>query len=227
MHSREEIAPGVHLLSSFNPQVGITFNQYFLVDEQPTLVSSGYIDMVDDMRRCIDEVADATKLRYIVAPHFEADECGALTTWQGIAAAAEPIVGAVCSRQLSGFGLTTKFKQVNDGDVVSIGAMRLRALTVGAEMHLWDGIIVFEESQGILFSSDFFSQFGEQRLEGEAFTNSLVKMYQMTMPSRPKTEVFIDKVRDLPIRMIAPGHGFVITENINAYIDAIAQACLA
>lgn len=227
MQTRQEIAPGIHLISEYNPRIGITFNQYLLLDEQPTLVSAGSVQMVEGIRRCIDEVTDARGLRYIVVPHFEADECGALTTWQGLAPAVEPVVGAVCARQLTGFGLTNRVKVVEDGEVVKLGRMRLRCLTVGAEMHLWDGIIVYEASERILFSSDFFSQRGETPLQGQAFTESLVGMFKMSMPSPAKAVALLEKVRGLSIRMIATGHGFPISENIPSYFDAVGMACLS
>ncbi len=50
---------------------------------------------------------------------------------------------------------------VEDGQVIPIGSKRLRFL-LAPFCHAWEGLIVYEETEKLLFSSDLFMQKGEE-----------------------------------------------------------------
>jgi flavorubredoxin len=76
-------------------------------------------------------------------------------------------------------------------------------------MHLWEGLVAFEERQGVLLSSDLFGQ----RLDaaGAPPADLAAAMLDMTTGSVP-VRALRDKVYDhlaaLGVRLVAPGHGF-------------------
>jgi glyoxylase-like metal-dependent hydrolase (beta-lactamase superfamily II) len=58
--------------------VPISFNQFLIDDERPTLIHTGFYESYDAVRAAVAEVLDPKRLAYVVLGHFEADECGGM-----------------------------------------------------------------------------------------------------------------------------------------------------
>src|SRR5258707_1499950 len=71
-----QVAEGIYRISSFSPTVGISFNQFLIDDEHPTLIHTGTYPLYEGGRQAVSEILDPKRLAYIVVSHFEADECG-------------------------------------------------------------------------------------------------------------------------------------------------------
>ncbi len=210
MYSHVEIAPGIHQFRFYEAARGIGFNQYLVAADEPALVSTGAVGGFEALWHALGEVLDPARLRYLVVPHFESDEAGALAAFVSRCAAARPVAAAVAARQITGFGLSPDPLVVKDGDRLDLGSHGLRFVLVSWEMHLWEGLVAFEERHGVLFSSDLFGQ----RLDptGIAPADLLAAAAPMTVgsvPSRELREGIYGRLAPLGIRQIAPGHGFV------------------
>ena len=57
---------------------GITFNQFLVNDEQPTLIHTGPVGMYDQIEQKVKEVISLEKLAYVAFLHFESDEWGGM-----------------------------------------------------------------------------------------------------------------------------------------------------
>ncbi len=73
-----QVAEGIYRISSFLPTVGISFNQFLIDDEHPTLIHTGTYPLYEGGRQAVSEILDPKRLAYIVVSHFEADECGGM-----------------------------------------------------------------------------------------------------------------------------------------------------
>src|SRR5260221_7669423 len=73
-----QVAEGIYRISSFLPTVGISFNQFLIDDEHPTLIHTGTYPLYEGVRQAVSEILDPKRLAYIVVSHFEADECGGM-----------------------------------------------------------------------------------------------------------------------------------------------------
>ena len=209
MYTHEEIAPRIYQFRFFDAPRGIGFNQYLIAAEQPALVSTGGMPTFEALWTALGAVLDPTSLRYLVVPHFEADEGGALAAFLARCAAARPVCAAVAGRQIAGFGICPGPLVVKDGDRLDLGNDALQFVMVPWEMHLWEGLVALEERQGVLFSSDLFGQ----RLDptGTPPADLLAAAAPMTLGSVPMQDLRFEtygKLARLPIRQVAPGHGF-------------------
>src|SRR4051794_10581730 len=74
----DHITGGIHRISHWEPDYGITFNQFLIDDERPTLIHTGNYDHYDHLRKAIGEVIDPAKLANIVLLHWEGDENGGM-----------------------------------------------------------------------------------------------------------------------------------------------------
>ena len=87
----DEVTRGIYRICTFEPESGLNFNQFLIDDEHPALVHTGTHQMYDAVRKAIGEVMDPSRLRYVVVPHFEADECGGMDRF--VADAPDAVLG--------------------------------------------------------------------------------------------------------------------------------------
>ncbi len=158
----DHIVGGIYRISTFSPDFGITFNQFLIDDDQPTLIHTGTYDHYEGVRSAISEVLDPKRLAQIVLLHWEGDENGGMDRFMAQAPESE-LVGSAMSIMLnaSGFGLHERTRGFIDGETLDIGEHRLRFLET-PHVHHWDSMMVVEESTNSLFPSDLFLQPGDQ-----------------------------------------------------------------
>ncbi len=158
----DNITGGIYRISSWNPDYGITFNQFLIDDERPTLIHTGNYDQYESIRAAIREVLDPATLANIVLLHWEGDENGGMDRFMQEAPEAE-LVGSALSIALNayGFGVHERTRGFTDGETLDLGRHRLRFLET-PHVHHWDSMMVMEDSTRSLFPSDLYLQPGDQ-----------------------------------------------------------------
>src|SRR5438094_1825815 len=127
----DEVVDGIYRISTPPGEGPITFNQFLIDDERPTLIHTGVHDAYDDIRKAIGEVLDPARLAYVVLLHFEGDECGGMERFMAEAPNAQ-LVGCELSAALNlssfGFPYADRVRGVRDGDAIDLGEHSLRFL---------------------------------------------------------------------------------------------------
>jgi len=158
-----EIAAGIYRINTPVPLPdgsAFNFNQYLVADDKPLLFHAGPRQMFALVRRAVDTVLPASRLRYVAFSHFEADECGALNEWLQTAPEAE----AVCSRigaivSVGDFAVRPP-RALADGEVLTLGRHALRWLDTPHVPHGWDCGLMFDDTTRTFFCGDLFTQGG-------------------------------------------------------------------
>lgn len=70
----DEVSGSIYRISAYEPELGITVDQFLIDDERPALIHTGLFQMYDDVRKGMAEVLDPKRLSFVVCPHFESDE---------------------------------------------------------------------------------------------------------------------------------------------------------
>lgn len=217
-----ELAPGIFRISTWHAPWGLTINQFLIVDEQVALVETGLAETFPVTRRALVEVCDVRRIGFVVVPHFEADECGALNHFLGEARRAVPVAtqrAVVAS--LRDFSITPP-RAVADGEVLVLGRKRLRFLDV-PYAHAWDGLVVVEETEGILFSSDLFIQAGPvEPITREDRSAESVHLYRSIYGRAPQPYFgqALAKLEKLLLAGVAPMHGSAVVGTHVPYFSA-------
>jgi flavorubredoxin len=211
-----EIAPDVFRLSLFVPEANLQFNQFLVRDDEPLLFHTGMRAIFPLVLESVSKIIDPAKVRHIGFSHFEADECGSLNEWLEVAPAAEPVcsfVGAMVS--VNDFAARPA-RALNDGDRFETGKYRFRFLHTPHLPHCWEAGLLFEETNGTLFSSDLFHQNGDVE---PATENDIIERVRETlieynasplanyMPYTRQTEANLERLVALRPRTIAAMHG--------------------
>ncbi len=204
----DEIADWLYRIATFDQRVGISFNQYLILDERPTLVHTGSVQTFDGLLARVAEVVEPARLAYAFISHFEADECGALGRLRGVAKDLVPVCSAVTARQLRGFGLGEDALVQKEGDALSIGRRELRFVSYPAEMHLWEGLLAYAEPDRVLFSADLVIRPGpapEPVVKAQA--EEALRIAEAAIPSPEARAICESKLRALAPKVLALGHG--------------------
>ena len=158
----DHLIGGIYRISTFAPEKRISFNQFLIDDDAPALIHTGAFPMYADVRAAIAQVLDPSRLRHVVVPHFEADECGGMGRFVAEAPQALLVCSLVGARiNLSQWDYAGPFQGMQDGDVLDLGKHRLRFWET-PHVHHWDSMMVVEETTASLFPADLFIQPNEQ-----------------------------------------------------------------
>jgi flavorubredoxin len=159
-----EIADGIFRLSVFVPEiappVGFSFNSFLILDDEPMLFHAGQRRMFPLFSDAVASLMPLERLRWISFGHIEADECGAMNLWLAAAPDAQVVHGeTACSISLNDLADRPP-RSVADGELVTAGRRRIRYVDTPHVPHAWESGVVFEETTGILFCGDLFTQLG-------------------------------------------------------------------
>jgi flavorubredoxin len=177
------------------------------------------------VRRAIGDVIDPARLKYVVVPHFESDECGGM----GRFVADAPDATLVCSEagavlNLSGWDYAGPVRGVRDGDIIDLGGRKLRFLET-PHVHHWDSMMVFEETTGSLFPADLFIQPGDQpAIVRENLGKEMCQLYREVGIFGAKEPVLqtVSRIEQMAPRWVHPMHGGSLPkEIIPEYIRAL------
>ena len=163
-----EIADGIFRLSVFAPEIGppagFTFNSFLILDDEPLLFHAGQRGMFPLFREAVGSLMPVKRLRWISFGHIEADECGAMNLWLQAAPKAQIVHGqTACSISLNDLA-DREPRAVANGELITSGKRRIRYIDTPHVPHAWESGVVFEETAGILFCGDLFTQFGPEAM---------------------------------------------------------------
>lgn len=233
MSNIDEIAPDVFRISTFFPDFDLQFAQFLIRDDEPLLFHTGMKGLFPLVHEAVSELIDPSGLRWIGFSHFEADECGSLPEWQQVA----PNATAVCSlvgKMVSVDDFTGKeARGMNDGEVLETGKYRFRFIKTPHVPHCWEAGLLFEETNGTLFSSDLLHQNGDS----VALTDDVgvidtcrETLAQMQagpladyLPYTAKTDGILRSLAALEPKTVATMHGAVFSGDGSAAINAYAD----
>ena len=225
----DEITNGVYRIATPPEGFPITFNQYLIDDEMPTLIHTGTHQEYDNIRSAIREVLDPARLKYVVLLHFEGDECGGMDRFMAEARGAE-LVGSDMSAvlNLTAFGVdyVDRVRGVRDGEKIELGEHTLSFLET-PHVHHWDSMMVFEESTKSLFPSDLFIQTGDQPpVVNEDLTDDMCAFYREIgiFAHEEPVRRTIDRLEPLAPEYIHAMHGGSLTGEIfPRYVKALRE----
>jgi len=223
----DQIAGSIYRISAFNSDHGITFNQFLIDDERPTLIHTGEWDHYERIRGAIRQVLDPATLANIVLLHWEGDENGGMDRFMAEAKDAE-LVGSALSIMLNahGFGVHDRVRGFKDGEKLELGRHTLRFLET-PHVHHWDSMMVVEEATNSLFPSDLFLQPGEQpAVVSENLSAGMLEVYRGAGIFAHETPVraVADRIEALAPDWIHAMHGGTITgDALHYYTTALRE----
>jgi flavorubredoxin len=217
-----EIASDHYLISVYVPEFNLRFNHFLIKDEEPLLFHTGMKQMFPLVRDAVARVIDPSRLRWISFSHFEADECGGLNEWLGIARRAEPVCGLV-GALVSVNDFSIRHARVLDHDeILKTGKYRFRFRKTPHVPHNWEACLLFEEVTRTLLCSDLFTHEGDVEPITESDVVDRAKRalidgqkgsFANAYPYTPLTEPILQGLAELRPERLALMHGSAFSGN--------------
>ncbi len=139
---------------------GFSFNQYLLLDDEPLLFHTGLRKMFPLVREAVASVMPPERVRHLAFSHFEADECGALNDWLGVATRAAPLCGRIAAMVSIDDVADRPARALADGEEVRLGSHVVRWIDAPHMPHAWECGFLFESTTKTLLCGDLFTQGG-------------------------------------------------------------------
>ena len=199
-------------------QEGVSYNSYLVNDDLRVIIDLAKSLKGDEYLSQIDEITSVHKIDYIVINHMEPDHSGLLRTFRRLSPDVKILGSAKTKQMLEGFyNISRNVEVVNDGDTLKLGKHTLRFYSTPF-LHWPETIMTYEEKTKTLFSCDAFGGYGA--LHGTIFDDECTRpefyiqqslRYYANIVGNYSARVLsaIDKLKDVPIKVIAPSHGLI------------------
>ncbi|QWR76351.1 FprA family A-type flavoprotein [Candidatus Magnetomonas plexicatena] len=216
---------------------GTTYNNYLIMDDEPTLVDTVKHDFVEVGVSNIRSLIDPSKIKNIVINHIENDHLGSLDRIMELSPSATIYTTKRGRQGIDRFFDTASWniKEVKTGDTLKTGKYTLRFVETPM-IHWPDSMMTYVEGAKLLISQDAFGQhlasttrFDDEFVAANSMTeleDSVVDYYaNILMPFGKLIKSKICEIKDmgLDIDMIAPDHGVIWRSDpskvLNMYLD--------
>ncbi|GAC1309740.1 MAG: hypothetical protein NVSMB19_23640 [Vulcanimicrobiaceae bacterium] len=223
----DEIAPRIYRFSTFVPPAGLTFNQFLIDADEPLLFHTGMHALFPLVEAAMRRVMDPARLRWIAFGHFEADECGAMNDWLGVAPAATVMHGAMGVQVSIADQAVRPPRGLVDGETLDLGGRRVTYLATPHVPHGWDAGVIYENESQTLFAGDLFTAVGD----GPALTAGDIVAPALATEDLfgatalgPLTAPTMRRLSALPIRTLALMHAPAYSGDGPAALRDLADA---
>jgi len=206
-------------------KVPLSLNAYVLKDRDTALIDTGAIPTKDMILKNISEVVDPSEIRYVILTHSCVDHCGGLNGILQVAPNAEVVASEMGAQSVGLYGVQPKFSRgMKDGDTLNLGEKRLKFISA-PYLDKLDSMFVYEETNKVLFTADAFGTWTpEWKLFADRDVSEDLKNYNNTILGGPQRLTHIlEKIKEMDIKIIAPGHGSMLRSNIEKYLNVLGE----
>ena len=202
---------------------GTTYNSYFIDADKKAIVETSKEKFKDIYLEKIKQVTNFEDIEYIIMNHTEPDHSGNLKYLLELAPNAT-VVGSRAAINFLKHMMDKEFKSmiVKDGDKLSLGNKTLKFISAPF-LHWPDTMYTYLVEDKILFTCDSFGcHYCDERMFDdlvEDFDDAFKYYFDVILkPFSNYMIEAIDKIKDLDIDVIAPGHGPILRSNWRKYV---------
>lgn len=231
-----ELAPNVWWIGALDPDLrvfdiimraehGTSYNSYIVKGSKAIAVietvKNGFFD---EFLANIKSLADPTQIKYIVLNHMEPDHSGSIGDLLKAAPEAKIVVSKTGEHFIKNImNCEPNLIKVGDGDQIDLGGKTLQFITAPF-LHWPDSMFTYLTEDQILFDCDFLGShyadplfFGD--LSSDFFNDFKYYFDHIMRPFKRYVLQAIDKIEKYPLKVVAPGHGPVLQQDIQKYIQ--------
>ena len=218
-------------------QFGISYNSYLLRgSEGIALFETVKEKFFDEHLEKIRSVINLEDINYVVVNHTEPDHAGSVEKILEYAPNATVVGSNLAIKYLTEIiNKPFKNKVVKDGETLSLGNKTLKFISA-PQLHWPDTMYTYViEDETLITCDSFGAHYCDERVLKSAIEDSKEDDYieaynyyfRMIMgPFKPFVLKALDKIKDLDLKFICPGHGLVLdNNNIEKYMNLYKEWC--
>lgn len=237
-----DITPDFHWIGSLDPtlrtfdivmttEFGTTYNAYLLNTTEGCVLFETVKDKYfEDYFEKLKSLTSLENIQYIVVDHTEPDHVGSIAKLLEYVPHAT-VIGSPMALKFLGSIINKPFNKlaVKDSDTLRIGNKTLRFIGV-PQLHWPDTIYTYVEEDRLLITCDSFgAHYSDEHIlrssldadKDADYMTAYKYYYDVIMgPFKPFILKALDKIKNLDIAFICPGHGMVLDQNnMSTYIE--------
>ena len=212
---------------------GTSYNSYLVKGTQATaVIETVKLQFWEDFLDNLKGLTDPSRIDYIILNHMEPDHSGSIGKLLKIAPQAKIVVsksGEHFIKNILNYG--PNLLKVGDGDSIDLGGKRLKFI-IAPFLHWPDTMFTYLEEDQVLFGCDFLgAHYADPMLTGDLTPEYIQDFkYYYDHIMRPFKKYIIQalaKLENLPLKIIAPSHGPIITHQIKERLEYYREWSLA
>ena len=233
-----ELDNGIYWVGFYDKQAGLHCNPYLLIDDDEAMVIDGGSrpDFATVMMKILQTGIAPHQIKALLYQHYDPDLCGSIPNFESliknknlkIISASENLMFI---RHYAASSELFPISKLNYQYKFSSG--RLLQFIKTPYSHSGGSIVTFDPKSGILFSSDLFGSVSPEwelflKLRPECMDcvdlakcpegkpscpiNDILNFHKKLMTSKKALRYSLEKILEIPFRMIAPQHGSIIKD---------------
>ena len=231
-----EIADGIYWIGFFDEQAGLHCNPYLIIDNDEAVVIDGGSrpDFATVMLKILQTGIAPNQIIALLYKHYDPDLCGSIPNFEDIIKRNDLKIISDSSNLMfiRHYSVATGLLPISKLNYqFRFSSGRTLQFVKTPYAHSGGSIVTFDETSGILFTSDLFGSLG---LEWELFlklrpecmdcvnrkecpskrTNcpldDILNFHKTVMPSCKALRYSLEQILDIPFTAIAPQHGSII-----------------
>ena len=210
---------------------GTTYNSYFINADKKTIIETTKENFWKTYETKVRGVCNPEEIEYIILNHTEPDHSGNLKNMLSIAPKAVVVGSGNAIRYLKDqLGCEFAHMIVKDGDTLDLGNKTLKF--IGApNLHWPDTIYTYLVEDKIMFTCDSFgAHFSDERMFDTKvgdFEDAFKYYFDVILKPYSKFMLrAIEKIRPFDINVICPGHGPILTDTWQHYVNLTEEYSL-
>jgi anaerobic nitric oxide reductase flavorubredoxin len=211
---------------------GVSYNSYLVCGKKKAVIDLAKSTKVDEFVDRITEITPVSTIDYIILNHMEPDHTGLLQVIRDLAPQAEIICSAKAAPMVENFfGISERVRVVTDGEELDLGGKVLKFFMTPF-IHWPETMMTYEAGSQILFACDAFGSYGalrggifdDQCTDCDFYEKEALRYYANIVASF-STHVIraVEKLKDLPVAVIAPSHGLVWREKPGRIVELYSK----
>jgi flavorubredoxin/pyruvate/2-oxoglutarate dehydrogenase complex dihydrolipoamide dehydrogenase (E3) component len=211
-------------------EYGTSYGSYLIRGQDKTvLIEAVKANFFDEFVNDLKELCPVEEIDYLILNHTEPDHSGSveklLQLNPKLVVMASP-TALTFLKEISNSSFNSK--ELLGGEELDLGGKTLHFISAPF-LHWPDTIFTYLKEDRILFSCDFLgSHYSDERVFNDLieydFTDAFKYYFdEIIGPFKPYVIEALDKIKDLEIDIVCPGHGPVLRTKLDYYMDLYRQ----
>lgn len=192
---------------------GTTYNAYLVAGEtKKALIDTVNPGFEEELEEKLRKLTDPADIDYVIMNHAEPDHAGGIPHIMALAKKAKLVATEKGAKMAQTYFKIApeRIAAVKDLDIINLGGKTLQFIEAPM-LHWPETMFTYLKENKVLFPCDFFGSHVAKGLYDDEVEDLLVHAQryfgEIMMPFAIMGKKAIDKIKDLPIEIIAPSHG--------------------
>ena len=206
----EPIYGKLYQFTNLTGNMNLPAHQYLLATEPSVMFATGVYSQAKWILPHIEEILGGRPLDYLFVSHMETDECGGIALFKRKYPKITVLGTGFMANELVGFGLNPRVVVCEHLSTFTHGEVNLTFFGFPVDIHGKDGLIAYDSTSGIIYSSDVIVKSGRSKMDLGDWNAEVEAIDSTRVSDDAKRDKLKSALKSIRPNFIATGHGSCI-----------------